>query len=161
MKLARSLLLLATVVITGTIIKNKIVEDNKPDSSDLEEEHIIQLTDEDMSEIVAQHEPELIKIDTPLFNFREIAKHMAILEGELLQNKCKKCVQKRLLIIEGLSEEIEQLDQDKEFTFFSEQLPISIREISEDYRNNIDKGLLAYKIKNLREEIMGISFNEF
>ena len=158
MKLAKSLLLLATVVITGTVIKNKIVNDNK---AILNEEPVIQLTDIDMPEIIAQYEPELIKIDTPLFNFREISKHMAILEGELIQNKCKKCVQKRLLIIEGLAEEIEQLDQDKEFTFFSEQLPISIREITEDYRNNIDKGLLSYKIKNLREEIMGISFNEF
>lgn len=65
-----------------------------------------------------------MSLSDPLFNFREIAKQLLLLEDHLLHasKHCPDCIRKHLMTVEALAEEATSLDSKGEYTETSERL---------------------------------------
>lgn len=65
-----------------------------------------------------------LSLSSPLFNFREIAKQLLLLEDHLLHTDkhCPDCIRKHLMTVEALAEEAASLDSNQEYTETSERL---------------------------------------
>lgn len=87
----------------------------------------------------------LYAILDPRFNLRESAKNMILLEDHLFQKgkRCKDCILKHLLTIEGFLEEAITLDKDGKYVDQIQQAIDSFRELFKDISQKIKDGTLT------------------
>lgn len=78
-------------------------------------DHIRQRRDAALAiKIATQHQARRLSLHDPLFNLREVAKQLVLLEDHLSHphKACFDCIRKHLLTIEALAEEATSLDMD-------------------------------------------------
>lgn len=92
----------------------------------------------------------------PLFNYREIAKQMLLLEDHLhhTTKHCPDCVRKHLMTIEAFAEEATTLDVKQEYTDSSEQLARAARVWMMKFSDGTDLHALAQEIRKIRKVIV-------
>ena len=92
-------------------------------------------------------------ITDPLFNLREIAKQLILLEDHLgHENKrCPDCIQKHLLTIEALAEEAVSLDQSGKVTAISNSFAEEARNWLQAFLDGTDPKTLAETIRRVRK----------
>lgn len=97
-----------------------------------------------------------LSLMSPLFNLREIAKQMLLLEDHLLHvNKhCHDCIRKHLLTIEAFAEEATTLDKDQEYVVLSEHLAFAARSWMEAVCDGEDFHTVAQQIRGVRKQLV-------
>lgn len=101
----------------------------------------------------------ILPVTNPWYNLREICKNTILLEDHIFQRskRCKDCIKKHFLTIEGLAEEMVTLDktqQLKEYYGLADQ----IRNIEKEYIERDKKGKsiieIAQKLRIMRKSLM-------
>tara|TARA_Y100000310_G_scaffold127207_1_gene126252 strand:- start:1991 stop:2428 length:438 start_codon:yes stop_codon:yes gene_type:complete len=98
-----------------------------------------------------------LPIMSPLFNFREVAKQMLLLEDHLLHGSkhCLDCIRKHLMTIEAFAEEATTLDKKQSYVTTSELLAGTARRwivrVTEDGSGYHE---LAQEIRVVRKELV-------
>ena len=97
-----------------------------------------------------------LSLMSPLFNLREIAKQMLLLEDHLLHvNKhCHDCIRKHLLTIEAFAEEATTLDKDQEYVVLSEHLAFAARSWMEAVCDGESFHEIAQQIRGVRKQLV-------
>ena len=100
-------------------------------------------------------------VHDPLFNLREIAKNLILLEDHLSHpyKICPDCVRKHLLCIEGLAEEAVTLDPGERFSAGMEGLAERARQWLEEFTDGGAPFDLACKMRQIRKKIVPLSFD--
>ena len=96
-----------------------------------------------------------IGISNPVFNYREIAKQMLLLEDHLTQDEkyCKDCIRKHLMTIEALAEEANLLDKNN--IHRSEAgLPTQSRKWMSDFTDGYSKFKLSQAVRKARKRLV-------
>lgn len=96
-----------------------------------------------------------LPLTDPLFNLREIAKQMVLLEDHLAHpyKLCPDCVRKHLLTIEALAEEAVSLDQMGILQGVGEQLAEQTRCWIEAYQDQAPVADLAQQVRAARKKL--------
>jgi hypothetical protein len=96
----------------------------------------------------------------PMFNVREACKEMALLEQHLNdpRKRCKDCIRKHFLTIEGLFEEAVSLDKYSSFKSMLKGKPHIIKVLALQFDNGKDYKEIAQGIRRLRKELMPTCF---
>jgi uncharacterized protein YxeA len=102
----------------------------------------------------------LLPVLDPMFNLREICKQIILLEDHLFQKgkRCKDCISKHFLYLEGLAEEAITLDNKMDYVKLLENLPDEFRILQKEYLKNIDPFIIAQKLRTVRKKYMENSF---
>lgn len=102
-----------------------------------------------------------LDLTDPLFNLREIAKHLILLEDHLVhpRKRCLDCIQKHLLTVEALAEEASALDQAGVYRDFAEKLATLIRGWEIGVANECQAPLLAQEVRTLRKTLAPLVFD--
>lgn len=102
----------------------------------------------------------LLPILDPLFNVRQICKHLLLLQDHLSLPgmKCKQCIMKHFLYLEGYAEEAITLDAKGLHRELLEPLPKAIRDMQKDYTSGADSLVLAQKMRELRRKLTPMAF---
>ncbi len=97
-----------------------------------------------------------LPIMSPLFNFREIAKQMILLEDHLLHGSkhCPDCIRKHLLTIEAFAEEATTLDRKRQYVTTSEGLAGAARQWMTKFTDGTDLHEMAQEIRTVRKELV-------
>lgn len=100
-------------------------------------------------------------VHDPIFNLREIAKNLILLEDHLSHQYkiCPDCIRKHLLCIEGLAEEGTCLDGDGEYTTGMEGLAELARQWMEEFTDGAEPFSLACKMRAVRKSVVPLSFD--
>lgn len=95
----------------------------------------------------------------PLYNLREMAKQLILLEDHLSheRKRCPDCIRKHLLTCEALAEEAVTLDKEGEHLGFTEGLAERVRGWWARVQNGADLPTIAQEIRVLRKEMVGVS----
>ena len=95
-------------------------------------------------------------ISSAEFNVREIVKQMLLLEEHLTDDDkyCGDCIQKHLMMIEGLAEESLTLEPTGSWVKDSKSLASLARSIITKFIDGEDKGKLARRVRLQRKKIM-------
>ena len=104
----------------------------------------------------------LLPIMTPEFNFREASKQMLLLEDHLFNwgKRCKDCIKKHFLTIEGLLEEAISLDTENKYTSITHDYPDKIREVQRQYLASEDPVKVARSLRVLRKPLHTFFFDK-
>ena len=102
-----------------------------------------------------------LTVHDPLFNLREIAKNLILVEDHLshAHKICPDCIRKHLLCIEGLAEEATCLDTAGLISEGAERLAEYARGWLEDFTDGVEPFSLACKIRDVRKAIVPLSFD--
>lgn len=122
-------------------------------------DHIAQRRFAAMSQKIAY---QWIGVHAPLFNLREIAKNMILLEDHLTHNYkfCPDCIRKHFLTIEALADEAITLNPtDKPLFDKITALLKTIRTWETMFANNTNPLLLASQIRTVRKILVPQIFN--
>jgi len=97
----------------------------------------------------------MLPLQNPLFNVREAAKQLVLLEDHLSQTEkqCPDCIRKHILTAEALLEEAVTLDEDGKHTWLR-VLPAKVREFWNAYLNKEDFFKTAQAVRALRKELV-------
>lgn len=100
-------------------------------------------------------------VHDPLFNLREIAKNLILVEDHLSHSykHCPDCIRKHLLCIEGLAEEATCLDTTGKYTVGLEGLAEIARKWLEEFTDGIASLELARNIRSIRKSLIPLSFD--
>ena len=95
-------------------------------------------------------------ISSAEFNVREIVKQMLLLEDHLTDDDkyCSDCIQKHLMMIEGLAEESLTLEPLGQWVKDSKSLAKLARDVIIKFIDGVDRGELARKVRLQRKKIM-------
>jgi hypothetical protein len=106
----------------------------------------------------------LLPILDPMFNLKEVSKHLILLEDHLFQmgRRCKDCIIKHIYTIEAFLEEAITLDTNGENVKFIENTQMEFKSISNEILDLINQEnintekihSLAQKLRNLRKPLM-------
>jgi len=105
-----------------------------------------------------------VPLTSPIFNLREIAKQLLLLERHLLYGNqyCDDCIRKHLLTVEALAEEAVSLDQTGVWTAGCEELAEAVRgwiETAADAGGQAQVFGLAQEIRKARKLIVPLVFD--
>jgi len=102
-----------------------------------------------------------LDLTDPLFNLREIAKHLILLEDHLVhpRKRCLDCIQKHLLTVEALAEEATALDQTGVYREFAEKLAALVRTWEVGVVNECQAPTLAQEVRALRKALAPLVFD--
>ena len=107
----------------------------------------------------------LLPIMNPMFNLRELSIQIVLLEDHLFQKRkrCKDCICKHFLTMEGLAEEAITLDKEGKLVkkLKLQKLPERIRKIERKHLNGEDSEVIAQELRALRKSFMRESFPHF
>lgn len=103
----------------------------------------------------------LVSVGNPLFNAREAAKQIVLLEQHLEQPelRCMDCIRKHFLTIEGLLEEAIGLDRAGRYQSLFQNKPERVRAIIAEFNNRKDYLRAAQKMRDIRKELVNASFD--
>lgn len=102
----------------------------------------------------------LLPILDPLFNVRQICKNILLLEDHLSVPgmKCKQCIMKHFLYLEGYAEEAITLDTEGKYKDMLAPIPQILRGIQSAYVNGSDTLELSQKLRELRKKLTPLVF---
>lgn len=105
----------------------------------------------------------LMPIMDPNFNLREVAKQCVLLEEHLNQKakKCRDCIRKHMITIEGLLEEAVSLDKEHKMTKYLQDLFQQWVKIEQDFINqkkNFEE--TAQEVRKFRKPILNEHFKD-
>lgn len=97
-----------------------------------------------------------LSLTSPIFNFREIAKQMLLLEDHLLHTykHCPDCIRKHLLTIEAFAEEAASLDVEGHYRATSVQMAEVARLWMEQVTDGADLPALAQEVRKIRKALV-------
>jgi hypothetical protein len=101
----------------------------------------------------------LLPIMDPLFNLREVCKNCVLLEDHLNneRKRCKDCIRKHMLLIEGLLEEAISLDKDNKYNL--NKYPDEFRNIEKRWIEGEDECKVAQNVRKIRKNFVSKCFN--
>ncbi len=101
------------------------------------------------------------KLSSPIFNVREIAKQMLLLEDHLtdISKRCGDCIKKHLLMIEGLAEEGMSLDTQGIWTCRLKYIANKSRSWMMNFSDGNDPADIAQDIRYIRKQITNIVYD--
>lgn len=119
----------------------KLVEYNTSNNTPSSSEPVMCSMDESGQSVCGNSE-KLYAILDPRFNLRETAKHLILLEDHLFHEgkRCKDCILKHLLTIEGFLEEAITLDKTGEYTQMIQETINNFRNVFKMVAEKVDKG---------------------
>ena len=99
-------------------------------------------------------------LSDPMFNVRECCKEMVLLEQHLNEprKRCKDCIMKHFLTIEGLLEEANGLDKQRTYQHVLDGKPRRVKVLALQFSRNEDPVRIAQRLRSLRKELTGESF---
>jgi len=103
---------------------------------------------------------ERLSLMDPLFNLREIAKQMLLLEDHLQHpyKHCPDCICKHLMTIEAFAEEATTLDKVGTYREFGVALADMARTWLEEFHDDRPLPLIAQEVRGIRKELVaGVS----
>lgn len=100
-------------------------------------------------------------INSALFNVREIAKQMLLLEDHLTDNDkfCVDCIRKHMLVMEALAEEAVMMDPHSKWAKKCGELVILIRRWQIAFCDGANKLDISQKIRMVRKELVTSVFD--
>lgn len=114
-------------------------------------------------------EKDLYPILDPMFNLREVAKHLILLEDHLFHSgkRCTQCIVKHLLTIEAFLEEAITLDKEQKYTSKINNIYKQFKKHQNSIHNKIDNRTLtndfcesiAQQLRDIRKPISLETYN--
>jgi hypothetical protein len=97
-------------------------------------------------------------INSPVFNIREIAKQMLLLEDHLTDNEkyCVDCITKHMMTIEALSEEAISLDVNGQWKSIAQDIARKSRQWITLFIDGDDKYKIAQDVRKKRKYLIGL-----
>lgn len=99
-------------------------------------------------------------LSDPMFNVRECCKEMVLLEQHLNEprKRCRDCIMKHFLTIEGLLEEANGLDKQRTYQHVLDGKPRRVKVLALQFSKNEDPVRIAQHLRGIRKELTGESF---
>lgn len=101
----------------------------------------------------------LYPILDPMFNLREVAKHLILLEDHLFHSgkRCTQCIIKHLLTIEAFLEEAITLDKEQKYTTKINNIYTNFKNVQNSIHDKINKNSLSSKFcENIAQQLRDI-----
>lgn len=102
----------------------------------------------------------MLPITNPLYNVRELAKELTLLEDHLYHppKRCPDCIRKHLLRAEALAEEAITLDTGRKHGALLAPLPEAIRSLCRKWKHKTPPVALAEDVRRLRKQLTPAGF---
>jgi len=111
--------------------------------------------------VAAQHQGSDLGLMDPLFNLREIAKNLILLEDHLAhtRKRCLDCIRKHCMTIEALADEAVGLDKTGIYEDTCKAISVLAREWATGLSGKLNLREVMQEIRQVRKQLMPIVFD--